>query len=61
MPYFMRISALATIDALNHKSLLEAWRIYGGPGTLVKSFTVEKPLTPAQLRRLPAELRALLN
>ena len=58
---YLKISALATVEVFNHKSLLHAWRLYGGPLTLVSSFTVRKPLTAAQLRRLPADLRARLN
>jgi hypothetical protein len=57
---YMRISALASIEVPDHRSLLEAWKQYGGPATLVGSFTVCKPLTAAQLRRLPAELRMRL-
>jgi hypothetical protein len=54
---YMRISALASIEVPDHRNLRAAWRSYG---TLVESFTVRKPLTAAQLRRLPAELRMRL-
>ncbi len=47
----------ATIEVPTDKDLLSAWRLYGGPGTLVGRFVVEKPLTDAQLRRLPRDLR----
>ena len=55
---YMKISATASIEVLNHRSLREAWKQYG---SLVGCFTVREPLTPAQLRRLPAELRMKLN
>jgi hypothetical protein len=54
---YLKITASATIETTNHKDLLAAWRLYGGPGSLVGSFKVKKPLTEAQLRRLPAALR----
>jgi len=54
---YLKISATTSIEVLNHRSLREAWKQYGGPGTLVGLFVVTKPLTPAQLRRLPADLR----
>jgi hypothetical protein len=57
---FMLISASAKIEVHTHKDLLAAWRLYGGPGTLVGSFTVRKPLTETQLRRLPGGLRKRL-
>jgi hypothetical protein len=57
---YMRIS-LASIEVLNHKSLLDAWRIYGGPGSRFESFTVRRPLTSSQVRRLPAGLRERLK
>jgi hypothetical protein len=60
---YLKISALASIEVPDHKNLLAAWKQYGGPVgfSLVGSFTVRKPLTPAQLRRLPAELRSRLQ
>jgi len=57
---YLKITALSSIEALDHKSLLHAWRTYG-PLTVVGSFTVRKPLTPAQIRHLPAGLRARLK
>ncbi len=53
----MKISAWATIEVSSHKNLLAAWRIYGGPATLVGSFVTSEPLTSAQRRRLPGGLR----
>ena len=58
---YLKVTASATVETLNHKDLLAAWRLYGGPGSLVGSFKVKKPLTEAQLRRLPAELRSRLG
>jgi hypothetical protein len=55
------ITASTTIEVLAHKDLLAAWRLYGGPGSLVGSFKVQKPLTTSQLRRLPAELRSIVE
>jgi hypothetical protein len=42
----VHISALASVQVLAHKDLLAAWRIHGGPGSLVGSFTVRKRLHP---------------
>jgi hypothetical protein len=61
MTYLRINTALASIEVPDHRNLLAAWKQYGGPLTLVRSFTVRKPLTPAQLRRLPKDLRARLN
>jgi hypothetical protein len=58
MPY-LKITALASIEVPDHKNLIAAWRSYG-PGSLVGSFTVRKPLTQKQLCGLPSELRARL-
>lgn len=55
------VSRSATIEVPDHKNLLAAWRIHGGPLSLVGSWVVKKPLTSAQLRRLPADLRARLK
>jgi hypothetical protein len=55
---YLKITALASIEVPDHKNLMAAWRSYC---PLVESFTVRKPLTPAQLRRLPADLRTRLN
>jgi hypothetical protein len=57
---YLKITALSSIEAPDHKSLLHAWRMYG-PGMTVARYTVQKPLTTAQLRRLPADLRARLK
>ena len=55
---YLKITALASIEVPDHRNLVAAWQSYG---TLVESFTVRKPLTAAQLRRLPADLRARLT
>jgi hypothetical protein len=55
--FYLQVTESAIVKAPNHKSLMHAWRTYGGPLTLVGRFVVEKPLTEAQLRRLPADLR----
>ena len=49
----------ATVTVADHKNLLGVWRMYGGlpARDLLGDFIVRKPLTEAQLRRLPAELR----
>jgi hypothetical protein len=57
---YLIITALASIEVPDHKNLIAAWRSYGGPGSLVGSFTVRKQLTRKQLCGLPAELRARL-
>lgn len=43
------------------RNLLAAWKLYGGPDTPAGRFIVHKPLTPAQLRRLPEALKDLLQ
>jgi hypothetical protein len=53
---YLRIES-ASIEASNLKSLMHAWKLYGGPLSVVGSFRVTKPLTRAQRRRLPAGLR----
>jgi len=57
---FMRIQRSTTIEVPDHKNLLAAWRLHGGPGTLVGRFIVDKPLTASQLSRLPEALKARL-
>ena len=57
---FLLVTTPATIEVPTYKDLLAAWRLYG-PGPIVGRFIVEKPLTEAQLRRLPAELRSRLD
>jgi len=57
---FMRIQRSTTIEVPDHKSLLAAWRLHGGPLSLVGRFIVDKPLTLPQLNRLPKALRQLL-
>jgi hypothetical protein len=57
---FMRIE-MATIRVPDYRSLLAAWRGHGGQRTIVSRFIVEKPLTKAQLRRLPKGLKSRLQ
>jgi hypothetical protein len=57
---YLKTTALASMEVSDCKNLLSAWRIYG-PGSVVGSFTVRNPLTAAQLRRLPKDLRARLK
>lgn len=62
MSPLMRIRAQTTIRVLDHKSLLASFRALDAQSlTLVGSFHVDKPLTPAQLRRLPSDLRRLVQ
>ena len=58
---FMLIDRSTTIEVADHKNLLAAWRLHGGPLTLVGRFIVRKPLTASQLRRLPGALRGMLH
>jgi len=57
---YMKYTASAIIEVPDHKNLLAAWRLHGGPGTLVGRFIVGKPLTASQLSRLPEALKARL-
>ena len=50
-----------TVEVEDYRTLREAWRRWGGPCSLVGCFTVRKPLTEAQLRRLPRALKAVLR
>jgi hypothetical protein len=57
----MKISGpRATVTVPDLKGLRAAWA-HLCPGTLVGRFIVQKPLTPAQLRRLPVDLRDRLE
>ena len=58
---YMLVRASATVEVLDHKGLLVAWRLYGGLDTLVGSFRSLKPLTASQIRRLPSGLRDRLQ
>jgi hypothetical protein len=53
----MKFTPPTIIEVPDHKNLLAAWMLHGGPGTLVGRFIVERPLTASQLRRLPAASR----
>jgi hypothetical protein len=57
----MLIKRETTIEVRDHKDLRKAWKLYGGPDTLVGRFVVRKPLTDAQFRRLPKALRAMIE
>ena len=49
-----KVRAATTITVPDHRNLLAAWKRYDAPTRmLIGSFHVEKPLTEAQLRRLP--------
>jgi hypothetical protein len=53
------ITPATTITVSDHRNLLASWRRYDVLSrTLIGRYVVEKPLTDAQLRRLPGELRA---
>jgi hypothetical protein len=52
---------LATIEVHDHRSLLEAAKMYRPALGLIGCFKVDKPLTPAQFRRLPNGLRKRLE
>jgi hypothetical protein len=58
-----KVHAATTITVPDHRNLLAAWRTYGNPlcAALVGSFHVDTPLTDAQLRRLPTDLRERLT
>jgi hypothetical protein len=60
---YCRITALSSIEVSDHKNLLAIWRLYRDPLALglISSFTVTKPLTLSQRRRLPADLRDRLK
>jgi hypothetical protein len=56
---YMRI-ALATVYVSNEANLRAAWRLHGGPESLVGQFVCEAALTDSQLRKLPKGLRERL-
>jgi hypothetical protein len=58
---YLKITGGASIESDNYRGLRVAWKTYGGPLCLVRSFTVREPLTASQLRRLPKGLRARLR
>lgn len=49
----------ATVEVNNLRDLLVFWKAHGDTG-LVGTFKCRAPLTAAQIRRLPAGLRACL-
>lgn len=56
------INAATTITVSDHRNLLASWKRYDVLSrTLIGRYVVEKPLTEAQLRRLPMELRDRLT
>jgi hypothetical protein len=54
---FVRITRPASITLENHKDVRKFWSIYG-PDAIIGYITVRTPLTAAQYRKLPAELRS---
>ena len=56
MPVMLITGPRATITVADHKNLRAAWKLYRHC-PLAGRFIVRKPLTEAQLRRLPAELQ----
>jgi hypothetical protein len=54
------IHPTTTVTTFDHRSLRAVWKQYRHTG-LVGSYVVEKPLTEAQLRRLPMDLRDRLT
>lgn len=55
------IHSTTTITVSNHRNLMASWKLYNPfARTLIGRYIVEKPLTDAQLRRLPGELRDLV-
>jgi len=56
---YCKISQTALVEVSNYNNLRAAWRMYGATG-VVGSYKVTKPLTGAQMRRLPIALRAML-
>jgi hypothetical protein len=60
MTYMKITGPRPSIEVPDHKNLIAAWRLYGHT-PLVGRFTVRKPLTASQLRRLPVELRDRLQ
>lgn len=54
---FCKIERTTTITVDGFKDLMAAWRMHGGPASLVGRFIVRERLTKSQLRRLPSELR----
>jgi hypothetical protein len=57
---YVRFS-LATAHVHNYQDARAVWSMHGGPGSLIGSVVVSKPLTPAQRLRLPKALRARLK
>jgi hypothetical protein len=54
------IHPTTAVTTSDRRSLLAVWKQYRHTG-LVGSYVVEKPLTEAQLRRLPVDLRDRLT
>jgi hypothetical protein len=58
----IRIREALTIAVADDRSLLVEWRMHGGPRSPVAlRFILAKPLTDAQIRRLPDELIELIE
>lgn len=59
---YMKIRALTTITVADHRSLVKAWSTWNErERALIGRFIVEKPLTDAQFRRLPAALKRIVE
>jgi len=59
---FAPVRRTVTIAVADHKSLLVAWRMHGGPRCAAAlRYIVAKPLTDSQFRRLPRELKPLID
>jgi len=57
-----KVHAATIVTVSDHRNLLAAWERYSVLSRmLIGSFQVKKPLTDAQLRRLPMELRDRLT
>jgi hypothetical protein len=54
---YLVITRAAIVKVSDHQSLRSAWKVYGQQN-VVGTYLMDKPLSPAQLRRLPKELRA---
>ncbi len=55
---YCKIQASSVVTVANHESLLPVWQGFGPQAqNLIGAIIVKEPLTKAQLRRLPPELR----
>ena len=63
MPWIAKIKTETVVELDNYTALKAAWPYYREAtlGGLIASFVVRKPLTDAQRRRLPVDLRELVR